>query len=274
LRTQGDGRGHVLIERIGGRSAITRMSAHSPLRLLAPRASGECVWVFSSTFGGGLLAGDKIEMDLETAARSSCLLSTQSQTKVFKCEQGQVTESVLTARVGEEATLICLPDASMCFRDAAFRQTQRIELCSTSSLCWLDWFTSGRRACGERWAFRSFTSCMDLLVDSKLVFRDALRLDASDGTLDDPHRMGLCDCFATAVLVGPRFMTFATEILAQASSQPVVAGSSLFFAVSPLRDGLVLRIAGPSTESVGRWIRNQMTFVPLLLGNDPWARKW
>ena len=221
-----------------------------------------------------MLAGDRIEMDVEVSPRANCLLSTQSQTKVFKCEQEQVTESALTVRVGEDATLACLPDAIMCFRAAAFAQTQRIELSATSSLCWLDWLTSGRRARGERWAFRSYTSCADVLIDGKLVFRDALRLDESDGALDDPHRMGLCDCFATALLVGPRFTTSAAAILSWASSQPVAAGSSLFFAVSPLRDGLVLRVAGPSTESVGKWIRNQMIFIPRLLGDDPWARKW
>ena len=59
-------------------------------------------------------------------------------------------------------------------------------------------------------------------------------------------------------------------------SRPV-SRDPLSFAASPLpggAPGAVLRVAGPDAEHVGRWLRERLTFVPELLGDDPWARKW
>jgi urease accessory protein len=39
-------------------------------------------------------------------------------------------------------------------------------------------------------------------------------------------------------------------------------------------DGCILRVAGVSTEQVGRTLREALRFVPAHLGDDPWTRKW
>jgi len=259
---------------VDGKSAVTRLHARSPLRLLAPRGSGTSAWVFASTFGGGLLAGDRIELDVEVARGAACLLGTQSQTKVYRCDEPLAASQSLRAEVADNATLVALPDPIVSFRDSAFAQTQRIELAPTASLCWLDWFTSGRRARGERWAFRSYRSRADLTVGGKLVFRDALRLDSGDGPIDQPHRMGRCDCFATALLIGPKFKADAKELLDWAAAQPAAMRDSVYFAASPVCDGLVFRVAGATTESVGRGLRGRLGCIAKELGDDPWERKW
>ena len=44
---------------------------------------------------------------------------------------------------------------------------------------------------------------------------------------------------------------------------------------SPLReDGCIVRIAGVSFEEVAAAAREYLRFVPSLLGDDPWVRKW
>jgi len=264
----------VRIEQVEGKSAVTRLQAHSPLRLLSPRGSQNSAWVFTSTFGGGLLAGDRIELELDVGRGAKCLLGTQSQTKVYRSDQQLAASQVLRAQVRDEALFVTLPDAIACFRDSAFSQTQRIELAPSASLCLLDWFTSGRRARGERWAFRSYSSRTDLTVGGKLVFRDALRLDAADGPIDQPHRMGNCDCFATALLMGPRFAMHAKQLLSWAASEPAAMRDSVYFAASPLCDGVVIRIAGTTSESVGLWLRKRLGCIANELGGDPWERKW
>ncbi|HEX4796226.1 MAG TPA: urease accessory protein UreD [Humisphaera sp.] len=262
------------IEQVDGQSAVTRLQAHSPLRLLAPRSAGKSAWVFTSTFGGGLLAGDRIDLEVEVGQGATCLLGTQSQTKVYRSDQPLAASQVLNAQVAIDATLIALPDAIACFRNANFAQQQRIDLAPSASLCWLDWFTSGRRARGERWAFRSYISRADITVGNKLIFRDALRLDATDGKIDHPYRMGNCDCFATALLIGPRFANYAKELLIWSSTQPAAMQESVIFAASPVSEGVVLRVAGATTEAVGRWLRNRLGCITQELGDDPWERKW
>jgi urease accessory protein len=201
-------------------------------------------------------------------------LTTQSQTKIYRSTAGQPARQSLTARVAEGAFLVSMPDAVSCFADSVFEQRQRLELCSSSSLMWLEWLTSGRRARGERWAFRRYHSTTDVLVANKLIFRDTLRLDQTDGPVDNPHRMGKCDCFATILLLGPRLSSFGSELLKWIANQPMASPDPVMFAASPVADGVVVRVAGPSTELVGRWLRAKLNFLPELLGGNPWERKW
>lgn len=50
----------------GRRCEVTRLRSSYPLRLLAPRAPGSrAAWCFAVTFGGGVLAGDWVEVDAE-----------------------------------------------------------------------------------------------------------------------------------------------------------------------------------------------------------------
>ena len=301
MNGQASGKGHVRVENVGGRSVVTRAQAHSPLRLLTPRGPAQSAWVFTSTFGGGLLAGDRIELDVVVERGAGCLLSTQSQTKVYRSAAGESALQGITARLMGDATLVSLPDALVCFAGGDFQQDQRFEMSDTASLLLLDWLTSGRRARGERWAMRRYQARTDVIVGGKLKFRDALRLDESDGPIDGEHRMGRCDCFATVVMLGPKFGAGAKRLLEWASAQQAhswhgfstrahglkphettalplpgatPSADGVHFAASPLANGVVLRAAGPTTESVARWLRQRLEFLPATLGGNPWDRKW
>ena len=260
---------------MNGRSVATRVLAHSPLRLLTPRrCPGNAAWVFTSTFGGGLVAGDQIDLNVHVGANANCALATQASTKVFRSLAGEANGQTLTLHAMAGATCIVLPDPLTCFAGAVFEQRMKIELAETASLVLVDWLTSGRRARGERWAFRRYLSQIEAFVESKLVFRDAILLDQADGPIDGEHRMRRCDCFGTLLLLGKRLESGSAAILAWARAQPVNRGEELVFAASPLPGGVVIRVAGARTEQVGRWIRQRLDFVPDLLGGDPWARKW
>jgi urease accessory protein len=242
--------------------------------LLAPRTAGRAAWVYTSTFGGGLLAGDDVRLRVMIGEDATCFLGTQSQTKVYRSIDGRSAKQALWADVATGATLVAMPDPVSCFADAVFEQRQRFDLSAGASLIWLEWLTSGRRARGERWAFRRYESFADVRVDRGLVFRDAIRLDRSDGRIDSVYRMGACDCFATVLLLGPRLRAHAEGVLKWSAKQPVRGEGKMIFSASPLGGGAVMRVAGPCAESVGTWVRDRLEFVPSLLGADPWKRKW
>ena len=62
------GSGSVRISRAGARSLVTRARAVSPLRLLMPRNHGCGAWLYTSTYGGGLVDGFLFPAPLEIAA--------------------------------------------------------------------------------------------------------------------------------------------------------------------------------------------------------------
>ncbi|HWE00936.1 MAG TPA: urease accessory protein UreD [Tepidisphaeraceae bacterium] len=269
------GYGAFEVRRVADRSVVTRVVAKSPLRLLTPRGcAGNAAWVFSSTFGGGLVAGDQINIDASVGEKATCVFSTQASTKVYRSIDAGPTRQSLRLRVGPGGVCALLPDPLTCFAGAVFEQRIDVDLDSTATLVLVDWLTSGRRARGERWAFQKYLSRIDVRRENKLAFRDAVLLDEADGPIDGDYRMGRCDCFGVVLLLGPRVEAACAQLLNQANAQPVTRGESLIFSASPLAGGMILRVAGPRTEIVGKWIRDRLRFVPGLLGGDPWARKW
>jgi urease accessory protein len=266
--------GRLRFSRVGGSTCITGCFATAPLKLLPARPRGTSAWVFASSFGGGLVAGDHIAIDVSADANARCLVSTQSATKVYRSPHGTACRQDVTARVGAHALLAWLPDPVSCFAGSVYEQVQRFELASGASLMLLDWLISGRKARGERWAFSRYRSRNHVFVADEHVLADAMLLDSADGPIDSPFRLGRFDSLATLVLLGPLLSDAAGQILERASREPVTHGASLIASASPLRDGVVLRLLAQETESSAHYLRSMLGDIAALLGEDPWTRKW
>jgi urease accessory protein len=265
------GRATIQVGVAGGRSRVQRARATSPLRLLTPANHGRAAWVYTSTFGGGLVDGDAIALDIDVAPRAAALLSTQASSKVYRSPRG--TSSRLHARVGSGALFVHLPDVLTCFEGARYEQAQRIDLASDAGVVAIDWLSSGRRAAGERWAFAHCRTRLDVYVDAAHVLHDVMLLRPDEGPI--AVRMGRFDVIGTIVLAGRVLRDEYGRVLDVVNGSPVGRRAGEIVAASPLGDaGCLVRLAGPSVEDVGRSIRRLLAFVPALLGDDPWARKW
>lgn len=245
--------------------------ATSPLRLLTPKNHGHAAWIYTSSYGGGLVDGDAITIQATIGTGATAFLSTQSATKVYRSPRG--TEVTLHADVGENGLLVTVPDAVVCFAGSRYRQTQRVNLAAGAGLILLDWVTSGRRESGERWVFDEYLNRTVVRLDGRLVVHDAMALRASDGEL--VNRMGRYDVLAGAVVIGRLLEGDIERIVARVGDEPVQRHDDGLIAVAPVAGaGCVLRVAGRSIEDVDRTLRDLLHFVPRLLGDNPWARKW
>ncbi|HLP76208.1 MAG TPA: urease accessory protein UreD, partial [Candidatus Paceibacterota bacterium] len=138
----------------------------------------------------------------------------------------------------------------------------------------VDWFTSGRAGCGERWAFKSFQSRNEVFIGGQRVFLDSLLLDADEDDLAGAHSMGRFNCIAMLLLIGPTFSLVAGELLKAVQAMPVGKQQTLVCSASSVRGGVVLRIAGEDVEAVGKELHRHLAFLGDILGDDPWLRKW
>lgn len=254
---------------------MTRAEAHSPLKWLLPRRPTPAAWVYASTFGGGLVAGDRIEMQVAVRARATAVLGTQSSTKVYRSKSKSACVQILNATVEDDALLVIAPDPVTCFAGARYEQRQIVRLEAGASLVYVDWITSGRRARGERWAFSQYRSRLDVYIDSDRLLTEALLLDPDDGPLDSPYRMGQFHCMAMLLMTGPLVVAQVRELLSRTQAQPISPGSETVEAASPAGDaGVLWRIAGHTTEQVGRRLKEELKFLTGTLGESPWARKF
>lgn len=273
--TRRSGHAHLHCERIAGKTAVTSAFATSPLKLLTPRSRGESVWAYLSSFGGGMVAGDETRLDLHAGPGTRCFVGTQASTKIYRNPTQRPCSHRVRAEAAENSLLVLAPDPVQSFADSSFSQRQEIFLHPTAGLVLLDWCCSGRVARGERWAFNSYSSRIEVFdANSQRLFLDSLLLDPADGPLDAPMRLGRFNCLALLLLLGPPLASAAQQLLATLADRPVERRAPLVTSASPIRDGALLRIAGERFEDVARELHTHLAFLPSHLGDDPFARKW
>lgn len=290
------GQAHLHCEHIAGKSAVTSVFATSPLKLLTPRSRGESVWAYLSSFGGGMVAGDETRLDLQLGPGTRCFVGTQAATKIYRNPSHRPCSHRVHAEAAENSLLVLAPDPVQAFENSSFRQRQEVFLHPTAGLVLLDWCCSGRVARGERWAFNHYSSRIEVFEssdkntnieeatstqnpkpetrNSPRLFLDSLLLDPADGPLAAPMRLGRFNCLALLLLLGPPLQSAAQQLLATLAERPVARRAPLLSSASPIRDGALLRMAGESFEEVARELHTHLTFLPSLLGDDPFARKW
>jgi len=67
--------------------------------------------------------------------------------------------------VGSQALFVVIPDPVTCFATARYSQKQIFRIQQDSNLVVVDWFTSGRYECGERWDFELYRSTNNILYE-------------------------------------------------------------------------------------------------------------
>jgi len=268
---QRSGLGQLTVEQRRGRTVVSRAYASSPLRLLTPANHGHAAWVYTSSYGGGLVNGDSIVMRTAVGPGACAFVSTQASTKVYKSPHG--TRMTMTAKVDNGGLLMLIPDPVVCFAKSRYHQQQRFDLASGAALVLVDWLSSGRRESGERWEFDEYISRTIVYLGKRLLVNDALALRSADGDL--VRRFGQYDVLATAVVLGRPVQEEARQILARIEEHSATQWPQQIVAGSPIGElGCVFRVAAKSIEQVTHTIRNVLNFVPRRLGDNPWARKW
>jgi urease accessory protein len=284
LRTQDFDRSHssqsspgcaaLTVERVSRESAVTSTFATNPMKLLTPRARGKSVWAYTSSFGGGLVAGDQTRLDLRIGEGARCFIGTQASTKIYRNPSRRPCTHATRATLETGSLLVFAPDPVQPFAGSTYEQRQEFRLAPDAGLALVDWFSAGRTARGERWEFDRFQSRNEVFAADDRTFLDSILLDSSEGSLHSLHRTGRFNCFALLLLIGAPLKNVATKMVEEISARPVERRASLVTSASPVRDGALLRVAGEQVEHVGRELHRHLTVARDFLGDDPWSRKW
>ncbi|KAK4192915.1 putative urease accessory protein [Podospora australis] len=227
----GEGRiiAKLLPEGISGLEAFTYQY---PLKLISPSRPSEdqSVLVFLLSYGGGLVAGDNVNLKVDVQPRAKLTIVTQGHTKVFNSPTPDiVTRQAMHVHIASEGALCLLPDPVQPFEGSVYEQTQIFKLEKDASLCLLDWVTQGRTARGEDWSFVRWAGRNEVWTagegDSKerLLVRDAVILDSNKSHPELPelrssmHGMGV---MGTLLLRGPLVKSLGEFFLSEFAALP------------------------------------------------------
>ncbi|CAF1817710.1 unnamed protein product [Brassica napus] len=291
--------GKVVVEKIRGRSTATSCFSKYPLKFILPTkvapVGTDVVWIYSITYGGGIVSGDSISCEFTIGDGCTAVLTTQSSTKVYKAIGSKCSEQTLEARIGSESLLVVIPDPVTCFSTARYYQKQNFRLVSDSNLVLVDWITSGRHANGEKWDFEFYKSINNVyLEDDKPLFLDTVLLEKRN-IQSIAERMQDYHAIAMVILFGPKLRELQKQVQENVKNMMAeqlqisygsrrhnpdsrarngfmkpefIASCSTF---GPEGKGVVIRIASDSTEPVYNFLRQQLGGLEPLLGQSPYA---
>jgi urease accessory protein len=201
-----------------------------------------------------------------------------------------VTQQRLDVSVAAGGALYLLPDPVTCFRDAAYHQVQTFRLACGGSAALLDWYTSGRRARGEEWAFARYYSVNEVFVDGTRSARDVVLLEGNTNTSTPgvqplprrrlADRMGPYACYATLLLYGPRLQGVVRELedrMREATVFQVREPLDVLWSLSPVRgeagnEGRMVRVAGKETEDVKKWLKDALRGLVDVIGSEVYSK--
>ena len=283
LRT---GAGHLGVSLVEGLSSVIASGATDPLKVLVSTPRGRCAWAFTTTYGGGLLAGDRIDLRVAVAAGASLYLGTQASTKIYRSPEGLAAEQRLRLSAGPGSVVVGLPDPVTPFATAVHLQDQELEVAASASLIWLDGVTSGRAARDERWHCTRHRSAVRLRVDGRLRFVDCVDLErGSEGARERGSsiamRMGHFGAYATLLIGGPAFSDLVGRVLQsvnapeeQQPSLPRSLAPPLLLTAAPIAGwGAVVRLAATERETLDRQVRRLLGDIRPVIADDPWERR-
>ncbi|CAG8595092.1 9555_t:CDS:1 [Dentiscutata erythropus] len=260
--------------------------ASYPLKFLTPKTHNpNLAAVYFLSYGGGMVSGDSIYVDVEIFQNVNLMLLTQGSTKIYKQRAqkknvndsndylqtdpknlSSITRQSLNAYVHESSLLLQLPEPTTCFRDAEYIQSQTFSLENDASVVILDWFTSGRMSRGERWEFTHYESGVNLLVGGKLIFRDVILLqnEKSENDINNiKRRLEPYECFATLVIYGPKVISLTKHLMNEFDkivvdkmdkiADLIWSASALHIEEENAR-GVVIKVAGITTEIVRKFL--------------------
>lgn len=214
--------------------------------------------VFLLTYGGGLLAGDSINLTITLNPHTRLALLTQGSTKIFKSKPNTTTATTstinqvlplriaspftapashptrqtLNVKISPHSSLVYLPDPLQPHAASVYTQHQTIYIdpFGSSSLVFLDWVTEGRSARNEKWTLTSWRGRNEIREfdehsKGRLLIRDALLLFGDD-LADLTAKTDGKGVLGTLIIYGPLFKALGDFFLKEFKTLPRIGAKN------------------------------------------------
>lgn len=247
---------------------LLQTQVQAPLKVqrpFYPEGPDVCHGVILHT-AGGVVGGDRLTLNLELQPSAHALITTAAAGKIYR-SNGLTAAQTVHIEVAPQACLEWLPQETIAFEHAHYRQQMRVDLAPGAT--WIGWELTrfGRTARGEHFCAGDWRSHTEVWQGDRPLWIDRQWLPGSADTFYSPHGLAGCPVVGSFVMLGhPVEPDLIQAIRATWEGAPGQAG------VTRLTRGLLCRYRGHSTTEMRQWfvsawaiVRSQILHRPVCL---------
>ena len=243
-----------------GRAAVHDRRQRFPLRTTVPfyldSAAPDMAFIYVQNPTGGLFAGDDLRVAVSLGARTRAHLTTQSATKLLRMDDDGMGRQELEITLDAGAYLESIPDALIPQADTCYHQLTRVSLEPDAACVLVETVAPGRRAFGERFAYRLLELVTEVRCGGRELCADALRMEPGRAPVNRAGVMGDADYLVSMMALAPGRDSAA---LALHVDQELIALRSLGVRGAagelPNDAGVIVRALAPDAPSAGSAVR-------------------
>jgi urease accessory protein len=257
-----------------GETQLGRSVVQAPMKVqrpFFPEGDRVCHVVTLHT-AGGVVGGDRLSTQVHLAQSAHALSTTATAGKIYR-SNGPVAEQTTQVRIAAGGCLEWLPQETIVFDGADYRQRLRVDL--EGDALWLGWEITrlGRTARGERFSGGRWRSHTEVWQDGTLLWVDPQQVLGGSAMLTSPYSLANCPVVASFAILGQKVAHLPTDLLPQTrqlsppSPLPPSPSPASQHAATRLQSGLLYRYRGHSTAEARRWFTQIWHLLrPALLG--------
>jgi urease accessory protein len=228
-----------------GHTFLGQQSFRAPFHLSKAYWDGSVLQVRIVNVTAGILAGDRLELDVRVAAGASLLVTTPAATRAFMMTSG-AAECRQCFTVAPGAWLEYAPEPLFPHRDSEYAQTTRLEIAEGAEVYFTDALAPGRAGRGETWGWRKLQLTLAVEHAGDPVLRE--RLSGAGAELARRASFfGMGEAWFGTVVV---FSEKLREDAALWSRVAAIGGEGCRIGATALRGGWVVRLIARDSQSL------------------------
>lgn len=216
-----------------------------------PEGPGVCHSVILHT-AGGMVGSDRLSLNIHLQPNAQALITTAAASKIYRSNGLPATQTI-HMQVDADACLEWLPQETILFNGAIYRQDIRVELVPNAT--WLGWEITrfGRSARGEKFSSGEWRSHTEIWQQGQPLWIDRQWLPGCEEIITSPHGLAGYPITASLTWIGkPVSLELVKKVrnLWHGQDAHPTSGEA---GVTRLTHGFLCRYRGASTTEARNW---------------------
>ncbi len=236
-----------------GKTIVTKQYFQTPLQiqraLYLENSLPEMAYLFVVSPSGGILQGDRYQIDVLLKNKAIAHITTQGATRIYSMNSNYAS-NILNITTEENCYLEFIPDQIIPYKNSRYYQEVNLNVHDNSTLIYSEILTPGRVAMGESLEYDICylkTHCKD--QDEKIRFLENTKIEPKKQRLKDFGVFGDFEIVSTVYILTRKenVSDLENSIIERIRE---IKGISFGTSILPNKSGIIIRILANKTEKI------------------------